>query len=196
MDSLNNENFVLAERGFPILITIESDNFEADTVIGPGLKGEARPIAELVLPYKDDCEGDTCNEGFYEVLQAMKDGGNGTTRFTRMAEDGSREAIYISYAPVAVKSFAPVDSSDFSRGVVKLEYLLYSLAFAEFEEAMLGQFNQIEEIIDTQFYIVLAILCLTIVLSTLFVVYFSNVITVSMTEPMLHLLELIRTINR
>ena len=195
LDSLDEDNFSLSGKGFPILITMESDNFGADTVIGPGLRGGAKPIADLVLPNDPDCQGKSCDEGFYSILSEMKAGGKDTAKFTRLAEDGSEEVIFISYAPVVVKSFSPVDSSDFGRGVDKADYVLYSLAFAEYEGAMLDQFIEIEEDIDTQFYITLAVLCFTIVVSTFFVVYISNVITVSITEPMLHLLHLVCTIN-
>ena len=155
LDSLNAQNFALSARGFPILITIESDHFGADAVIGPGLKGGARPIAELVLPHDPKCEGAACEEGFYQILADMKAGKNDTARFTRVGSDGAGEAIYISYAPVVVKTFASVDSSDYSRGVSKSQYLLYSLAFAEYEDAMLAQFYKIEDEIDAQFYITL-----------------------------------------
>jgi len=196
LDSLNKDNFALSEKGFPVLITIETDNFEADTVIGPGLDGEAKPIEQLVLPYEPGCSGAACDEGFFGILQEMKAGENGTDNFTRVASDNSRELIHFAYAPVYVKVFEPVNSSDFSRGVVMKKYLLYSLAFAEFEDAMLEEFTELENEIQTLFYIVLSILCLTIILSTLFVVFFSKVITVSMTTPMLHLLQLMKTINR
>jgi hypothetical protein len=195
VDSLNEKNFALSGKGFPVLITIDKDNFEADTVIGPGLDGQARPIAELILPNDPRCEGDACEKGFYEVLKEMKAGSNGTRRFTRTAGDLSEEAIYISYAPVVVKTFSAVDASDFSRGVFKSDYLLYSLAFAEYEDDMLEPFYAIQSDIDDQLRITVAVLCITIVLSTAFIVYFSRAITVSMTEPMLHLLELIKTIN-
>ena len=196
LDSLNAQNFALSGKGFPVLITIETDNFGADAVIGPGLEAEARPIADLVLPYNPKCEGTACEEGFYKILQDMKAGENGTAKFIRVGADGEDEAIYLSYAPVVVKTFSAIDSSDFTRGVTKSQYLLYSLAFAEYEDSMLAQFYKIEGEIDTQFYITLAVLCITIILSIGFVVYFSSVITVSMTEPMLQLLELVRTINR
>ncbi|CAB9503300.1 expressed unknown protein [Seminavis robusta] len=196
LDSLDDRNFALSGKGFPVLITIEEDNFKADTVIGPGRDAEARPIAELILPNDPECGGESCEDGFHKILKDMKAGNSGNSKFTRMASDGAEEAIYISYAPVVVKTFSAVDSSDYSRGVQRADYLLYSLAFAEFEDAMLDQFVAIEEDIDSQFYITLAVLCITIILSTAFIVYFSKVITVSMTEPMLHLLELIKTINR
>jgi hypothetical protein len=195
VDSLNEKNFALSGKGFPVLITIDEDNFEADTVIGPGLDGQSKPIAELVLPNEPTCEGEACEKGFYAILKDMKAGSNGTRRFTRMADDGSEEAIHISYAPVVVKTFAAVDGSDFGRGVFKSDYLLYSLAFAEYEDAMLDQFQAIQSDIDSQFYITIAVLCITIILSTAFIVYFSKAITVSITAPMLHLLDLIRTIN-
>lgn len=195
VDSLNETNFALSGKGFPVLITIDGDNFEADTVIGPGLDGTSKPITELVLPNNPACEGEACEKGFYAILKDMKAGSNGTRRFTRIAGDGSEEAIYISYAPVFVKTFAAVDGSDFGRGVLKSDYLLYSLAFAEYEDAMLDPFYDIQSDIDAQLYITVAVLCITIILSTAFIVYFSKAITVSMTAPMLHLLELIKTIN-
>jgi hypothetical protein len=196
LDALKSENFALGWKGFPILITVEKDNFGADAVIGPGLDGEARPIADLVLPHDPECEGATCEEGFFQILKDMKEGRNDTSIFSRLTADGADEAIYIAFAPVSVNTFSSVNSSDFSRGISKSRHLLYSLAFAEYEDAMLKQFHEIEDDIDEQFYITLAVLCAAILCSVGFVSYFSKVITESMTEPMLQLLELVRTINK
>jgi hypothetical protein len=196
IDSLDSKNFAVGDRGFPILITVESDNFGADTVIGPGQKNKAQPIAELVLPYDPPCQGAACEEGFYAIVKKMKEGQTGTETFQRRTKDGGMETIYISFAPVVVKSLAPVNSSDFSRGVLKSDYLFYSLAFAVRESSMMEPFNDLEYDIDVWFYITFLVLCVTIFLSTCFVFYISNVIAVSMTEPMLYLLEVVRHINR
>ena len=196
IDSLSKENFALTGKGFPILITIESDNFGADTVIGPGREEEAKPIADLVLANDPECIGSACKEGFFKIVEDMKLGKTGTSEFSRVSDEGSIEAIYISYAPVIVKSFAPTDSTDFDRGVVQSDYVLYSLAFAQPEEDMLQPFGEVERDIEKQFYITLIVLCTTIALATAFVFYFSHAITVSMTEPMFYLLELIHHINQ
>lgn len=198
LDSLKRENFAVAEKGFPILITIEADNFDADTVIGPGqsLQDESKPIADLVLANDPECVAKKCEEGFYKIVLDMKMGKSGNSQFARFTNDGSTENIHISYAPVTVKTFAPVDSSDFTRGVSRSDYLIYSLAFTEYENVMLEEFNKVEEDIETQFSVTLLVLCITIVLSTALVFFFSNVIVVSMTEPMLYLLEVVRHINR
>jgi hypothetical protein len=199
-DCLNRTNTPLALGGFPILITLERDAFGADTVIGPNFSGvnESKLIEEVVFPSSVDCDGecDDLMNDFPEIINSMRAGETGNGTFLMVNAEGSREKMHITYAPVKVTRLRPLNSSDFSRGVDKSHYAIYSLALVETDKSMLERFQTTEEDIDRQIRVAIAILCILIVFAACLVVYFSNHITISMVEPMYYLLELIKHINR
>ena len=129
---LRPENTPLADKGFPILITAQPNSFGADTVVGPGYsigESEGQPIGNLVLPDDDNCsdaEDPKCANRleFEEILVEMRAGKAGTTTFTRTSSTGESEKVYIAFAPVISKDFAPIDSSDFSRGVTAYDSMI------------------------------------------------------------------------
>ena len=198
-ESLDERNTPLTTGGFPILITTLSD---ADSVVGPGfsaLNESARPISELVLPYDYSCEEVECvenMEGFMEILASMKGGEHGISNFTRRTPSGSVERAHIAYAPVVLNGYRPMDSSDFSRGIESREYNIYSLALVETEGGLLEPFEEIEEDTSRQIRTSISVLSVVVVVSIAFLVYISRVVTQSLTEPMLFLLDVIRSINR
>lgn len=200
-DSLSLENAGLSPGGFPIMITLERDALNADTVIaGPDFSGinGSKPIEEVVFPLITKC-GDDCGDlmnSFPEILASMRAGETGNGTFLLNNPDGSKEKVHLTYAPVNVISLRPLNSSDISRGVEKSEYPIYSLALVETDKSMLKRFQTAEDEIDRHVRIAVAILATLIVLSACFVVYFSHRITISMVEPIYYLLELIKHINR
>jgi hypothetical protein len=200
LEPLDKENTKLTSGGFPILIAVQGDEKE-NTVTGPGfLFGDApREISELVLPQDYICNTQECDEnldGFADIVESMKKGEAGTTKFTRTTSDGGAETVHISYAPVIVKSIRPLNSSDFASGIEGSEYLIYSVGLCETEKALLEPFEEIEEDVSKQINVAIAILSIGFVVAILFIVYISYIVTSSITEPMLYLLELIRRINR
>jgi hypothetical protein len=199
-EALDKENIELSNGGFPILIAVQGDEKE-NTVTGPGfLFGDApREISELVLPQDYICNTQECDEnldGFADIVESMKKGEAGTTKFTRTTSDGGAETVHISYAPVIVKSIRPLNSSDFASGIEGSEYLIYSLGLCETEKTLLEPFEEIKEDVTKQINVGIVILSIGIVVAILFIVYVSYIVTASITEPMLYLLELIRCINR
>lgn len=187
-ESLDDEHTPLAKDGFHLLITMESDVYGADLVIGPGLS--------ITDPADDVLRVINAGEDFEEIVKSMKTGDRNTGKFVWEDEDGSPVTYHIAYSPVEVKSLRLIDSSNFSRGVQLEPYLLYSLALAEPEASMLDSFEAAEDDINGVIQIGLIVLCTVIVAASGLVVWLSHRITVSMTEPMYYLLELIRQINR
>jgi hypothetical protein len=195
------ENTPLKKFGYPALITpTELDVSGGDTVIGPGLLRDAPPprIEDLVLAYESrncttDCVG---REQFIDIVAKMKRGDSDSTKFVKEESDGSLREMFIAYAPVSVKSLSPKNSSSFSIGVHSEDLLIYSVAFIASIEGVLEPFELIAEDMENQRTVALLVLVSVIVLSSLIVVYISNRVAVSITKPMLYLVELIQYINR
>lgn len=188
----------LSAGGFPILVATESA-YNADTVIGPNYELSDPPtaIAAKVLPFDIDCDSEICQSNiasFNDVVSAMKGGNETVATFYRTTDKGL-EKVFMAYAPVAVRSFRPIDSSDFSRGLSASEYLIYSLALAETESGILETFRPIQEVTDKQIKIAIGVLTALLVFATVLVVYVSMRVTQSIAEPMVYLLEIIRSIR-
>jgi hypothetical protein len=196
------ENTPLKEYGYPVVITPTALDpvTGGDTVIGPGLVRDVAPlpIEDLVLKYESrncttDCQG---REQFISIVANMKRGDMGSTKFVKEGSGESLQEMFIAYAPVSVKSLTPKNSSSFSEGVHSENLLIYSVAFIANIEWLLEPFEAIADEMENQRNVALLVLCSVIVLSSLLVVYISNSVAVSITKPMLYLVELIQHINR
>ena len=126
----------------------------------------------------------------------MQAGKIGSTSFRRLCENGDVEVMHISYSPVAVKTFTPVDSSDYSRGVDQTTHLIYSLALVESENGLLMPFVEIEETTRRQSNVAIGVMSIVILLAICIIVYISHILASSFTEPMIYLLGLIQYINK
>jgi len=183
---LEEENIKLANGGFPILITTESDVFNHDTIVAPeySLKDGGKSIKELL----------DADVSFDDILQDMKSGKRDTGVFSRTNGD-SVERITMTFAPVNVRSNRPLDGSDITRGVVSETNLVYSLALAETMKGILGPFKSIEDSSTRRVRIFIGVLWVLIVFSTMLIIYMAFRVATSMTGPILHLLEVIKDIN-
>jgi len=196
--SLNDET-PLSNGGFPFLIATQSA-YGADTVVGPNynLSDPPTSIATKVVPFDISCDLVVCQsnlEAFNAIVKAMKAGEEGNVTFYRTRKSGGEEKVLIAYAPVAVQSYQPVDSSDFSRGLKASEYLIYSLALAETQAGILETFDPIAVVTHKQIKEAIGILSAVLVVATILVVYVSLRVTQSIAEPMVYLLDIIRSIR-
>ena len=209
-NALVNET-TLATGGFSILIAVQGSQQE-NAVIGPNytvddskrgvasaLVVDPTEISVLVLPFDHGCSTALCAENlesFRMIVESMNRGEEDRTSFRRSTLDGGIETVHISYAPVNVNNPRPVDPSNFARGVEVSEYMVYSLALCETEEGIFDPFKEIERDATKQVPAAVAILAIGIFLSALFVVFVSYTVARSITEPMVILRDLIRSINR
>ena len=202
--SLESDNTKLAPGGFPILVTSKKSVLGTDTLVGPDFSlgnGEGKAIEELVLPYDElYCEEEdpkcTAWKQFEPILTEMKEGNAGSSVFTRTGPSGAEEVIDISYAPVFVKHFRALDSSDLSRGVEREDILIYSLALAETEKGITQSFKSIEQYVKTEVNICIAVLSVLIFFSAILIIYIAYRVTSSMIRPILNLVIVVEDINR
>ncbi len=189
----------LSTGGFPILVATES-TYDADTVIGPDYELSDPPasIASKVLSNDLGCVSEICRmniETFDEIVRRMKTGAEGNATFYRTTATGSQERVHIAFAPVAVQSFRSVDNTDFSRGLDASQYMIYSLALVEPETGIMERFDPIEEETQQQIRTAIGVLSTLLAVATIIVVYVSLHVTKSIAEPMVYLLEIIRSIR-
>jgi hypothetical protein len=126
----------------------------------------------------------------------MRAGEHDITAFTAMNSQGSDETFFVAYAPVAVRSYRPSNSSEFARGVEAESNFVYFLALTQMEQSLVAPFEKVENDIHRTINIGVGVLCVTILIATSVVIYISYWVASSITEPMLYLLELIRHINQ
>jgi hypothetical protein len=76
------------------------------------------------------------------------------------------------------------------------DYLVYSLALAQSKASILKPFKAIEDRMYRSIRLAIISLSVVIAVAAFLVVYFSHRLASSITEPMVYLLDLIRSINR
>jgi len=196
----------MKDGGFPFVITTFGSPL--DTVIGPGFNyttESAVPIAQKILPNDYDCTEAECKNNlmkFQEIVDMMKAGKNSdkeenkNVQFERRKEDGSTETYFMAYAPVNVKDFQILDSSDFTRGVMSSDFLVYSVGLARSKSTMLAPFKKLEKKIKKDITIAIILVSVVVAIATLTALYLSRKVASSVTKPMLYLLELITSINQ
>ena len=169
------------------MITPQSDALGHDTVVGPefSLNGEGEAIEDLMQS----------DQSFNNILRDMKSGKTGSGTFTRVGQSNNEE-VHISYAPVFVRSFTAVDSSDIRRGVTNETILVYSLALVETTNGLIQSFESIDSFASKTVNICIGVLSAIIVISTVLIVYTAFRVTSSMTKPILQLLSVMKSINR
>ena len=184
---MNTENLRLSEGGFPIVITPESDSLGHDTVKAPGfslnLGGAA--IEDLLKPI---------DGSFKSIAQNMKAGKSGSGSFTSAI--GGGQVFNITYAPVTVRGYRPLNSSEFARGVVEEETLIYSLALVEAEAAILKPFQDINDSASKTVKVCIGVLAALIAVSVVLIICIAFRVTTLMTRPVLQLLDVMKGINR
>lgn len=184
--SLNRDNIKLSDGSFAIVVTPQTDSKGHDTVYGPGfsLSGEGEAIQDVLQ----------ADDSFDTILKQMKDGQRGKGKFTR--SNGQEDEVFLSFAPVYVKNYYPVDGSDITRGVQSEEILVYSLALAETADGLISSFNNIDAFSSRTVDICIGVLSAIIIISTVLIVWIAFRVTSSMTKPILQLLGVMKSINR
>jgi hypothetical protein len=194
----------LSTGGFSLMITVGTDNFGGDVVIGPGFNGSvtAKPVSQVVMPFDQDCpakgklECTVHNEEFEKIVEAMKFGNKSFVSFERTTAEGGTETVYMAFAPVTVNYLDTADASDFSRGAFVNEHMIYSLGLAETEDSIIEPFMEVEDDMDRQVNVAIGILAAVIVVAVVFTICMSYLFARSISEPMCHLLGLIRSLNQ
>lgn len=201
-DVLTSSSTPLSSGGFPLLISVETNSADGDTVMGPGFNGSisALPVSEVVLAHDQDCQGDEgCSSRrrrFESIVASMKAGNSSSFEFERTSPNGGAERIFISTAPVSVRFLDYIDASDFARGALVNDHLTYSLGIVETYQGILEPFAAIEDEMNRQINVAIGVLAVVIFLAVAATIGISSFVARSISEPMSCLLELTRLLNR
>ena len=103
----------------------------------------AASFIQLALPF--DTELSENYKIFKNVTDDMKQGKQGEAEFWRKNESGPDELIHLHYAPVFVRSLAPVRGDDFRRGVNVSYDLVYSIAVAQRDDVLRAPYRETEQ---------------------------------------------------
>ena len=199
-EALSSENTPLVANGFPILVAVQG-NPEENTVIGPGfsLGDEATEISKVVLEADHNCTKTTCKENvarFRSTVDSMKERGPSATSFFRSRVDGGSEEIFIASSKVVARSIRPVDGSNFARGIETNEYLVYTMGLCEAKQDILRPFETIEKDSSKAIRLAVLVIAISICCAAFLLIAISYMVTMSISESMLYLLDLIRCINQ
>eukprot|EP00579_Thalassiosira_antarctica_P027850 CAMPEP_0202028820 /NCGR_PEP_ID=MMETSP0905-20130828/63648_1 /ASSEMBLY_ACC=CAM_ASM_000554 /TAXON_ID=420261 /ORGANISM="Thalassiosira antarctica, Strain CCMP982" /LENGTH=186 /DNA_ID=CAMNT_0048592543 /DNA_START=3626 /DNA_END=4183 /DNA_ORIENTATION=- len=121
----------------------------------------------------------------------MKDGKRGTDIFFSTIY----EQINITYAPVVVRSYRPLNSSDIASGVEQQHLTVFSLAFLDSDDAIAKSFQGITDFSSKTVNICIGVLSALVAISIMLIIYIAFRVSTSMTEPILQLLDVIQNIN-
>jgi hypothetical protein len=178
----------LPKDGFSILATPDSN-----VVVAPGYNREKADVSikDIVLQ-NDDCTSEKQSASCEEVgaiVEMMSAGKSGSATFTRSTSTGRKETVRISYAPVFVKSYNVIDSSNFASGVEQESNLIYSVTLAAPEEPMLEPFHSVKVNTKSDVVISIAVIAALLALALLILVLVAYRVALSLIIPVLHLLK-------
>jgi hypothetical protein len=202
--ALTSADTPLSTGGFPLMITVETDAFNGDVVIGPSFNGSvtAQPVSKVVMPLDQDCTAHgklhctVHNQEFEKIVEAMKAGNTSSVSFGRTTVEGGTETVYMSFAPVTVRYLKTADASDFSRGALVSDHVIYSLGLAETEDGIVEPFVEVMDDMHRQVNVAIGILVAVIVVAVVLTICMSYVFAHSISEPMCRLLGLISSLNQ
>jgi len=156
----------------------------------------------VVLPYDMECMevDEECAarvRDFEKIASEMKAGKASGGTFLRTDARGSVEKMHVSYAPITAAAYRPIDGSDFTRGTTRaFRSLVYSLALAQPNADLMEPFRTLEGDIQRQVNICIGVLAALIVVSAALLLYISFRMTESIIHPVLHLLAMVKNVNR
>jgi len=179
--SLDDDYIKLTDGGFPLMITKEH------VIVGPGYS-----LAEGVQPIEDFFSDDA---DVRAILKEMTAGNGDKIREDSVAFFGIIEDINIAYAPVYIRNYRPLNSSNIWSGVSSERIFLYSLALVETNKGLLKPFESIDEFLNHTVDICIGVLSALIVISTMLIIFIAFRVTRSMTGPILDLLDVMKDIN-
>jgi hypothetical protein len=141
LKSLSQNETLLSNRSFPVLISIGEFNSGSETVVAPNFdlkstlqSGKMFAVDQFLLPFDicDDVIKTGCQNrlNFQNAMQDMRAGNSGSTSFVRTNEKGDTDSVFWTYAPIQIQSFRHVNSSDYDFGVTQYTSPFFSIGFA------------------------------------------------------------------
>ncbi|KAL3919467.1 MAG: hypothetical protein SGILL_003738, partial [Bacillariaceae sp.] len=168
-----------------IISSVGPDAFE---LVSHSFNTEATPETayDVVLPYNS--KNSTAEAEFKTILDQMNSGGRGSGSLIRIDKNGVEETLYYSFAPIVFREVTPVMPSDFSRGAIAKEGVLYSLIMAKTEDELFAEFVAVSEQIQEQLKRTNIIYLVVTAIITLLCMFFTA-------RPIINLLQIVKRVN-
>lgn len=164
-------------------------------MVGPGfaLGEQTKAIGSLILPF--DAE-DSANRKYFEenIAGEMRKGNFHYATFMRTTSEGNQEELYMTYAPVFVKSFVGVNHSDFGAGVYTNDTHVYSIGFGITTEGLQLPFQRVEEKVNANVNRVRYISIALIIAAVFLVMYLTKTVSLFLSEPIIVLVGIVKSI--
>lgn len=179
------------KTSFPILITVGEEKYDAVIAQNFSLLNQTlQPIGNVLL-------GENSSQSdLNRIIQSMKSGESNRGNYTKMNEySSSTETVHLVYKPIVIQNPHSIDSSNFSRGVNVTNITVYSLAYAGYESKFLQPFQQMRKHINEQLSLSVYILAFVIVGAAIIAIYVSYRVTASITDSLLYLRDLMKSMK-
>lgn len=179
-------------NGFAFLISAKPDRFDCDTVIAPGynfLQHGKQKIKDRVIVGENEALKTSFENS---VIFDMRAGNRGTKNFNRGEDAGD---TFVVYEPVKVKALKAKDPSDFARGTETWETHFYSLGIAISESDLVLPFTLIKDDIEASIESALSLLVALIIVSMVLTTIFVGWVSYGIVHPVITLLQVVKQIN-
>ena len=167
-------------------------------MVGPNfdLSSETAAIGDVVLPY--DAEDSDYRIYFdNEVVAKMKAGVTGESVFTRTSPvTFTPEKVYLTYAPLHLRTLTPIDNSDMTAGVKSnLQQLVYSIGLGITEEDLNFPFRTVQKKVNDDIDRDKIISYSLIIFAILMVVYMTYSMCFYLSGPVVVLVNIVKSIE-
>lgn len=202
--ALSEEMTPLGVGSFRVMTAAGDRARELDVLVAPGFTFGDDPVStsEILLP-NDSCDkfdaSSSCRNvlDFSQIVEDMHAGGTDLQTFTRTSNTtGAPEMVSLTYAPVSVQSYRPIDPSDFSRGVRGYTSNVFSVALGSTEEGIALTFLSAQEALNGTLRRFVMSLLIILVVSLVVLVPVSAWISMSIAVPVTQLCQLVTHVNR
>lgn len=207
LQTLSDTRTPLGFGSFHLLTLAGEYAQEDDVLLAPGFEygDDPVPISEILLR-NDSCSDDEKNASaescqhlanFQAIVDEMHAGGTDLKTFQRTSpETGKPEWVTLTYAPVRVRSFRPIDSSDFSRGAREFSTEILSVAMGQTEDGISLKFESVRESLDGTLERFVIVLLIIAVVALVVLIPVSAWLSMSIAVPASQLCRLVDDINR
>jgi hypothetical protein len=178
---------------FVFMITQSNDILGDALVFGPGyfFNESSRSAVDVILPH--DQHDSKFRFDLESIVRKMKSGQSDTAVFLRTLQSGEQESIYVSFAPVTIRTMDSVNASDFARGVIENVSYIYSIAMAVPVDDMMSSFEKKNYDRNLQTFVIIYIVVSTI--SSLLATLLLSKVAIEITKPVIILCNIIEKIN-
>ena len=190
IDASMTENTAVGsgKEGFTFIITKKEDHLGNNVIAAPGfdLSMAGTHIMPLIVGKRSMADPFVA-----DVLEKMEAGEMNTATYDHIDYGES----FVAFAPVKASTLTAVDHRDFSAGVSTTEQIVYSFGVSISQADLVLPFTMIEDKIESNIAGSIVILVILIIVCCLLVGLLASAVAMSITNPVITLLNIVQHIN-